>query len=110
MPHSVRKLLIDIVLSCEEIMEFTKGKNFNDFEENRMLQLAIEREFEIIGEALSRLSKIDEQTLKEKVPEYRKIIDFRNVISHGYDVIDEMILWDFACHRIPELLTKIRNY
>jgi uncharacterized protein with HEPN domain len=47
-----------------------------------MLQLAIEREFEIIGEALHRLSKIEEGKLAGKKPEYRKIIDFRNIIAH----------------------------
>ncbi|MEX2605342.1 MAG: HepT-like ribonuclease domain-containing protein [Gracilimonas sp.] len=107
MPHNVRKLLIDISLSCEEIIEFTVGKSFEDFQENRILQLAIEREFEIIGEALSRLSRIDAENLEERIPEYRKIIDFRNIISHGYDVIDEMALWDFTQNKVPELLNKV---
>jgi uncharacterized protein with HEPN domain len=110
MPHSIRKLLIDIVLSCEEITEFTDGKRLEDFQNNRMLQLALEREFEIIGEALSRLSRIDEDNLEHKIPEYRKIIDFRNIISHGYDVIDELALWDFVKNKVPELLEKTRNY
>lgn len=56
--HSVRKLLFDVSLSCEEIMGFTEGKTYDDFQKDRMLQLALEREFEIIGEALSRLCKI----------------------------------------------------
>jgi len=88
MPHKVRKLLLDIRLSCQEISGFIEGKNFEDFKEDRILQLAVEREFEIIGEALSRLSRIDEKKLVEKIPEYRKIIDFRNIIAHGYDIID----------------------
>lgn len=78
--------------------------------ENRMIQLAIEREFEIIGEALSRLSKIDEETLDNKIPEYRKIIDFRNIIAHGYDIIDEAALWDFAVNRVPNLLDQVKRY
>ena len=75
-----------------------------------MLQLAIEREFEIIGEALHRLSRIEEATLAEKIPEYRKIIDFRNIIAHGYDIIDEAAMWDFAVNRVPELLEKVEGY
>lgn len=110
MPHKVRKLLIDLTMSCEEIIEFSKGKSFDDFIENRVLQLAIEREFEIIGEALSRLSRIDEENLEKNISEYRKIIDFRKVISHGYDVIDEMVLWDFVQNKVPELLKKVQNY
>ncbi|WP_425511338.1 HepT-like ribonuclease domain-containing protein [Pelagicoccus albus] len=59
MPHSTRKLLLDISLSCEEISGFIKGRDFEDFSKNRLLQLALEREFGIIGEALARLERID---------------------------------------------------
>jgi uncharacterized protein with HEPN domain len=83
MPHKRRKLLPDISLSCQEILDFIGGKSFEDFQENRMLQLAIEREFEIIGEALHRLSRIEEDKLAGNIPEYRKIVDFRNIIAHG---------------------------
>lgn len=110
MPHSVRKLLIDLSLSCEEIIDFTSTGNFKEFQGNRVLQLAVEREFEIIGEVLSRLEKIDREGLMDKIPEYRKIIDFRNIIAHGYDMINESILWDFAINRVPELLSKVREY
>ena len=55
MPHSARKLLLDISLSCQEIMKFTEGKDYEDLREDRMMQLAIERGFEIIGKALYRL-------------------------------------------------------
>jgi uncharacterized protein with HEPN domain len=110
MPHSVRKLLLDVTLSCEEIIEFTRGKTFEEFKEDRILQLAIEREFEIIGEALFRLEKVDQQNLEKKIPEYGKIIGFRNVIIHGYDIIDTAALWDFTQNRVPELLEKVQNY
>ena len=89
---------------------FYYGKNFEDFQENRMLQLAIEREFEIIGEALHRLSRIEEDTLAKKIPEYRKIIDFRNIIAHGYDIIDEAAMWDFAVNHVPKLIDKVEDY
>lgn len=51
MQHNARKLLLDISLSCNEITDFIDGKSFEEFQEDRILQLAIEREFEIIGEA-----------------------------------------------------------
>jgi len=110
MLHKTRKLLLDISLSCRELSDFIEGKSFEDFQNNRMLQLAIEREFEIIGEALYRLAAIEEEVLAIKIPEYRKIIDFRNIIAHGYDIIDEAALWDFAVNRVPELVEKIENY
>ncbi|MFA5264564.1 MAG: HepT-like ribonuclease domain-containing protein [Opitutaceae bacterium] len=110
MPHSVRKLLIDISLACEETKSFCLGKDLAAFQSDRLLQLAIERQFEIIGEALYRLEHVDPENIQVKIPEYRKIIGFRNLIAHGYDTIDDASLWDFVTNRIPELLEKIRNY
>lgn len=45
----------------------------------------------------------------KKIPEYKRIIGFRNIIAHGYDVIDDAALWDFANNRVPELLEKARK-
>ena len=75
-----------------------------------MLQLVVERQFEIIGEALYRLEKVDEETLARKIPEYRKIIGLRNIIAHGYDIVDDAALWDFVQNRIPELRQQIESY
>ena len=110
MPHSPKKLLLDVSSSCEEIAQFTEGKSFEDFKEDRLLQLALERQFEIIGEAISRLDRIDHENLVSKIPEYPKIISLRNVIVHGYDIVDQDVLWDFAKERVPELLEKVLNY
>ncbi len=110
MPHSINKLLIDIRIACEEITGFCSGKSFEAFLEDRLLQLALEREFEIIGEALVRLERLDEAKLSQRIPEYRKIIGFRNLVAHGYDTIDDAALWDLANNHVPELLSKVLNY
>ena len=110
MPHSVRKLLLDLVLAGEEILGFCAGKEMADFQADRLLQLALERQFEIIGEALNRLERIDAASLAASIPDYRKIIGFRNIISHGYDIVDDAALWSFATQRVPELLEEVRNY
>lgn len=110
MPHSVDKLLIDVRIACEEVQSFTYGQTFEMFLSNRLLQLALEREFEIIGEALVRLERIDAEHLELHIPEYRKIIGFRNLVAHGYDIIDDAALWDLAQTHVPELLRKIEQY
>lgn len=110
MLHSARKLLLDVSLACQEIMEFTQEKSYEEFQEDRLLQLAIEREFEIIGEALFRLEKMESEKLADRIPEYRKIIDFRNILAHGYDIVDVAAMWDFVINRVPELLKKVQNY
>ncbi|MDZ7771421.1 MAG: HepT-like ribonuclease domain-containing protein [Balneolaceae bacterium] len=110
MPHSARKLLLDISISCREIIEFTEKKSLEDLREDRLLQLALEREFEIIGEALSRLEGIEREKLEENIPDYRKIIGLRNVIAHGYDTIDDEAMWDFVENHVPGLMERVQNY
>lgn len=50
------------------------------------------------------------ERLAERIPEYRKIIDFRNILAHGYDIIDVAAIWDFVQNRVPELLEKVQDY
>jgi uncharacterized protein with HEPN domain len=110
MPHSIEKLLLDIILACDETEGFCQGKTFDEFTRDRLLQLALERQFEIIGEALYRLERVDETNLVLRIPEYRKIIGLRNIIAHGYDVVDDGALWDLAINKIPELKAMATAY
>ncbi|MDL5047490.1 DUF86 domain-containing protein [Oscillatoria amoena NRMC-F 0135] len=110
MPHKIEKLVLDIKLAIQEIELFIDGKSYEDFNGERLLQVAVEREFEIIGEALHRIQTIDKERLAVVVPEYRKIIGLRNVIAHGYDVIDNEALWDLAVNKLPDLKNAIENY
>jgi uncharacterized protein YutE (UPF0331/DUF86 family) len=54
--------------------------------------------------------RIDEDRLATHIPEYRRIIGFRNIIAHGYDVIDDVPLWDLVTNRIPEFKEQIATY
>jgi len=110
MPHRVDKLLLDIILACEEAMGVCINKSFSDFKSDRILQLAIERQFEIIGEALYRLEKVDESNLSGRIPEYRKMIGLRNIIAHGYDVVDDDALWDIVVNKLPKLKELAERY
>ena len=110
MPHKVEKLLLDIELACDETAGFCAGKNWVDFSRDRLLQLAVERQFEIIGEEMHRLEKIDPENLGAKTPDYRKIIGLRNIIAHGYDVVDAAALWDFVQTKMPPLNRKVQDY
>ena len=63
MPHKVEKLLLDIELACDETAGFCAGKNWVDFSRDRLLQLAVERQFEIIGEAMHHFFDANEKVL-----------------------------------------------
>ncbi|MDZ4790818.1 MAG: DUF86 domain-containing protein [Hyphomicrobiales bacterium] len=82
----------------EAIQRFSAGKSFDDYSGDLMLRSAVERQFEIIGEALKRLTELDAD-LAARISERRTIIGFRNFIAHGYDVVDDSIVW--GCARAP---------
>ena len=77
------------------------------FVTDRKTQRATERSFEIIGEALARLAR-DFPAIADRIPEHRRMIDFRNVLAHGYDVVDPRLVFDLAKIRLPELLKLLR--
>lgn len=74
--------------------------------ENEVVRAAVERKFEIIGEALNQLAKRD-PALARRVPELRDIISFRNLLIHGYAVIDQDEVWDAVQTSLPTLREAI---
>ena len=71
-----------------------------------MMRAAVERKLEIIGEAFVRLEEA-EPAVTENFPELRKIIGLRNRIIHGYDTVDEELIWDVVQNRLPALLEQV---
>lgn len=100
------KLLEDIRKAASYILEKTSGKSLVQYLSDDLLRPAVERHFEIIGEALNRLGKRDPQTL-EQIPDHAQIIAFRNVLIHGYDAIDDRRVWDAIVNALPGLLRKV---
>ena len=100
------KLLEDIRDAAAFIREVTKGKNLADYGADRVLRQAIERNFEIIGEAIKRLAKHDAETAS-RIDDHRQIIAFRNVLIHGYDLVDHALVWSTVEIQIPTLLRDV---
>ena len=103
-----KKILEDIRLAAANIQNFTTNVTYDLYSSNEMIQSAVERQFEIIGEALNRLSKIDQDTLS-KINHYQRIISFRNILIHAYDIIENMVVWDIIHDDVPELYNNILN-
>jgi uncharacterized protein with HEPN domain len=95
MPPEVLKLLQDMQDASNDIAAFAAGKSFDVFRHDKQLRRAIERCFEIVGEALSQLRKID-PTTTERITDWQAIIGFRNVLIHGYGQVDDAKTWDIV--------------
>ena len=100
-----RKLLEDVRQAAELILQFATGRTIRDYSENALLRSGIERQFEIIGEAINRLAKLDAATAS-RISQRRRIIDFRNILIHGYDLVDN-VAWDVVQKDLPALLREI---
>ena len=92
MRPETKKYLEDIADAAELIAQFTAGKTLADYMEDPMLRAAVERKFEIVGEALAQLSKLDASTAA-RIGERKRIIAFRNIPIHGYSGVDDLLVW-----------------
>jgi uncharacterized protein with HEPN domain len=110
MQREVLKYLLDISESIDSIYEFLgDNRNFRDYQSNKLLRRGVERELEIIGEAVSRILKLDEGI---EISDSRRIVDLRNWVIHGYDKVDDVIIWGIISRDIPKLkdqVKKLRN-
>jgi len=102
MPPDPRVLLADVDRAGAEIERFTEGMGGDEYARDPLTQAAVERKFEIIGEALSRLGK-SHPDLIERIPRHRRIIDFRNLLIHGYASVIPERVWDYAENHPPRL-------
>ena len=106
MDERVEKWLYDIRFSIEEIDSFfyENEKTFNAFRQNLLLKRAIERNLEIIGEAVNRILSRDANIAIENA---KKIVGLRNHIIHSYDNISEEVVWAIVINHIPKLKEEI---
>jgi len=108
MDSRINVWLEDIIISIDEIFEFIPQKrNFFDFQKDIKTKRAVERNIEIIGEAINRIVKHKEANIKIK--NARKIIGTRNRIAHEYDRISDEIIWTIIVRELPELRKEITD-
>lgn len=100
------KWLDDVATAGAHIVEWTAGLSRAEYEANAFLRAAVERQFEIVGEALLRLERTDPDTAS-RIDGYRKIIGFRNRIAHGYDTVDNAQVWEIIQRLLPVLRAEV---
>jgi uncharacterized protein with HEPN domain len=100
-----KKYLYDIARAAQLALGFVAGKSLADYGADPMLRSAVERQLEIVGEALAQLSKTD-PAVASQIGEYQRIIAFRNILIHGYAEIDHRIVWNVLELKLPIVLSQ----
>lgn len=107
MTDKIRKYLYDILESVQSIEEFTNDVDFFQYQKSKMVRRAVERELEIIGEATSALLKVQNNL---EISSAKRIIGMRNRVIHGYDKIDDGVIWGTIKNTCLFLKKKLKNY
>lgn len=102
MKRDPKGFLWDARSAAEAIATMTAGRTFADFDGDIVLRSAVERQFEIMGEALGQLARRD-PPLAARIPDLRRIVAFRNILIHGYASIDRARVWRAVQDDVPAL-------
>lgn len=103
-----RKFLYDIAEAADYIVQFSAGKTYEEYHADPMLRSAVERQFEIIGEALNQFLQW-EPNLRERISDASLIIAFRNRLIHGYASVSDEVVWGVVERYLPVLLREVRD-
>ncbi|MBI1756138.1 MAG: DUF86 domain-containing protein [Fimbriimonas ginsengisoli] len=96
----------DMALAASRIAEATAGVTFAAYEKTWLLQSAVERQLGVIGEALARVRQV-ERGFYDRFADADKIVGLRNIIVHGYDVVDPRVLWSIIAEKLPALMKLV---
>lgn len=102
MQREPRAYLADIIAACDAIAFDVNGVDVDDYLGNRTIRSAVEREFIIIGEAINVLGDL-EPDLFAQITQARKVVDFRNQLTHGYVTVNDKLVWAYAVRNAPQL-------
>ena len=98
----IAKYLFDIRQACDLLTQFTENKSLADYSADPLLRSGVERQFEIAGEALNQLLRLD-PAYASRISDARRIVSFRNRLIHGYDSLADDIVWGVLETNLPVL-------
>ena len=107
MQPEIRKYLYDICQASETLLDFIRGKSLQDYDADLLLRSGVERQLMIIGEALNQAYQLD-PALSEFVSNIREIINLRNVIVHGYAIVENETIWGIIEDDLPQLYKEVQ--
>lgn len=104
----IRKYLYDVLAACELIHKFTAGKSFDEYCQDDLLRSAVERQFEIVGEALNAALRFAPE-VESRISHTRRIIGFRNRLAHAYASIADEVVWGVLEDHLPRLIEEVKS-
>ena len=107
LPFEVRKYLFDVAQACDLPTQFTRGKACTDYTADALLRSAVERQFEIIGEALNQALRLYPD-LTNHVSDCRRVVAFRNRLIHGYAFVSDEVVWGVLETNVPTLRLEVQ--
>lgn len=102
MPRDARAYLVDIVESCDAITVAVLDLGLPGYQSNRLVRSSVEREFIIVGEAVAALARFAPEIFGA-ITRARRIVDFRNQLTHEYRAVDDALVWAVVEHDVPVL-------
>ena len=108
MDDNIKTWLFDILSSINEIESYFTDQplKFQDYQDDLRTKRAVERNIEIIGEAMNRILKQNNEIL---ITDSRKIVDVRNRIIHGYDTVSDDVIWGIVIKQLPILKNEVEK-
>jgi uncharacterized protein with HEPN domain len=108
MQRDPRKYLFDMLDRAQFVTELLRTKSLDDLMNDRVLRSAVERELSILGEALMQLNSVAPD-LAHQIDQWREIIGFRNVLVHGYGVLNMQTIWETVRDDLPRLIQQVES-
>lgn len=108
MQSEAAKYLWDALTAAERVQRFVQGRTFDDYLRDELLRSAVERQFEIVGEALGQLRKLS-PIVAGQIDALPRIVNFRNVLIHGYATIDNTLVWGFIEMHLAPLVARLKE-
>ena len=100
-----KKLLTDVIVCIDSIDDHLEGRRvFDEYLKNKTKRRAVERELEIIGEAINKLLKINPDI---QISYSRQIVDLRNKVIHSYDNVNDIVIWSIIMNHLPTLKSEV---
>jgi len=108
MQRDPRAFLWDVREAAQAIQSFTAAMDAESYVDNELVKAAVERKFEVIGEALNQLAKLD-AAMAAQIPDVPQIVAFRNQLIHGYATVNPNTVWNIVQNALPGLLIAVQR-